>query len=255
MFDNMGVRNTLELNRVVRERRGLPWTSCLVNGVMSRGGLVELYHNVRTRAGWHSHLYSRFEPAEMDVLADMDAFFVGFTREMEKAWRSALPKLKRPEVDAAWARGRRREFLDGQLAEAKASLMELRLERGRLVRQGNDGSAAFVGISEADAAAEIKRLQEQLGKLSAPEPDPSTRIPEEMIQRAREVRLGALLGVDERKRISCPFHGEDKNPAGSIAKGFFKCFVCDKGPVDAITWLMEVEGYSVPAAVNRLVGI
>lgn len=251
LMDNMGVRNTRELNRVARERRGLPWTSCLVNGKMSRTGLVELYHNVRTRAGWHSLLRSHFEPAEMEILSDMDAFFCGFVREMEKAWRSA-PKLKRPEVDASWARGRRREFLADQLAAAKKAMGELRLERGRLAIKGDDASAVFLGSFEQEAAADIHKFTEQLAKLDAPEPETGSRIPEEMIQRAREVRLGALLGVDEKKRIKCPFHGEDKHPAGSIAKGFFKCFVCDKGPIDAITWLMEVEGYSFPAAVSRL---
>lgn len=255
LFDNMGVRNTRELNRVAQERRGLPWTSFLANGVMSRAGLVELYHNVRTRAGWHSHLHSRFEPAEMEALSDMDTFFVGFVREMEKAWRSTLPKMKRPEVDAAWARGRRKEFLADQLAAAKKELGELRLKCGWLAIKGDDASAAFVDSLGKDSIDSIRKLTEQLARLDAPEPDTSTRIPEEMIQRAREVRLGALLGVDEKKRIKCPFHGEDKHPAGSIAKGFFKCFVCDKGPIDAITWLMEVEGYSFPAAVNRLVGI
>lgn len=255
MFDNMIVRNTNELNRVAAQRRGLPWTPCASGGAMTKDGLVELYFNVRSLAGWHSRLYGHFSPAEMDFLSDLDTRQRAFERELEMAWRASRSKLKRPEVDAAWARGRRKEYLEGQLAVVKTALMEFRLERGQLVRQGDDDSAAFVSFFEADAAAEVHKFKEQLAKLEAPEPDTSTRIPEEMIQRAREVRIGALLGVDEKKRIKCPFHGEDKHPAGSIVKGFFKCFVCDKGPIDAITWLMEVEGYSFPAAVHRLVGI
>lgn len=176
--------------------------------------------------------------------------------EMEKglkaAWRASLPKLKRPDVDAAWARGRRREFLDGKLTEARRRLMDIRLERGKMSMRGDEHTAAFLGSFEADAAADVHQIQEKLSRLNVPEAEYHSRIPESMIQRAREVRMADLLGVDEKKKISCPFHGEDKNPSASISKGFFKCFTCGKGPVGAIAWLMEVEGCSFPAAVERL---
>lgn len=255
MFDNMSRRNTIELNRVVALRAGLPRTSCLQNGAMTRDGLVELYFNVRTRAGWHSHLQNHFSAEELGFLSDLDTRQTAFDRELEAAWRASRSKMKRPEVDAAWARGRRREFLEGQLVEERKNLMDLRLERGRLAIKGDDASAAFLESFEIDAAASIHKITEQLARLDAPESENEGRIPEERIERARGVRLSVLLGLDEKKKMKCPFHGEDKHPSASISKGYFKCFTCDKGPIDSITWLMEVEGYSFPAAVNRLVGI
>lgn len=174
---------------------------------------------------------------------------------LKSAWKASLPKLKRPEVDASWARGRRREFVEGRLAEAKKRLMELRLERGRLSIKGDDTTAAFLGPFEVDAASQVYKLTEQLERLNAPEPEKSSRISDDAIRRARGVRLGALLGLDEKKKIACPFHGEDRHPSASISKGFFKCFTCGKGPLDGIDWLMEVEGYTFPAAIKRLEGI
>jgi DNA primase len=50
----------------------------------------------------------------------------------------------------------------------------------------------------------------------------------------------------------CPFHNE-KTPSFSInpAKGIFKCFGCGKGG-DAITFVMELENYTYPEALQYL---
>lgn len=53
----------------------------------------------------------------------------------------------------------------------------------------------------------------------------------------------------------CPFH-QEKTPSFSVnpAKGFYKCFGCDKGG-NAYTFLMEIEGLSFPEAIKRVAEI
>lgn len=217
--------------------------------------LKAIWDNHHRDAAWLAIFSRSLSKSELDWLSDYDDRQNDMLRDLEAAWRKKRMSYERPEVDAAWARGRRQEFLAGRLTDAKAQLMAVRLERGRMVRSGDDDSAAFLGFFESEAAAEIHKLREQVERLEAPPAEREDRIPDEMIHRAREVRMGALLGVDERKRVSCPFHGEDRHPSASIARGFFKCFTCGKGPIDALTWLMEVDGYAFPAAVRRLAGV
>jgi hypothetical protein len=217
---------------------------------MNKAVLMDIWRSTHHTRGWLSALGMVLTPEELMFLSDLEDQFQDNVRVLREAHRSGMMALKRPEVDAAWARSRRQEFLGERLAGAKRRLVEIRLERGRAVKYGEDTRAALCEFEEIGCAESVKKFQEMLARVQAPL-DQESELTDEMIERARQVRIEVLLG--DKMKVACPFHGEDRHPSASIAKGFFKCFTCGKR-VDAIGWLMEVDGYSFPEAVKRLLG-
>ncbi len=217
---------------------------------MNKNVLKDLWSATHNKSGWLSSLSLVLSEAEINYLVDLDDAHQEAMRVMQAAWRT-IPKPK-PEVDEAWARAQRLEYLNEQLAGAKSRLINVRLEGGRLALKGRDAAAAFVGTFEVDCAVDIHKFRELIARVEMPQPVGEDALTQDMIEKAREVRIEVLKRPElTGKKIRCPFHGDDKHPSASVSRGFFKCFTCGKR-LDAIGWLMEVDGKSFHDAVRQL---
>lgn len=210
-----------------------------------------LWRKSRNNPGWLSEMSGFLAPEDIEYVGELEDRYFSAIREMRDDWREKLLEIRRPEVDSEWARERRAEYLKGRLADAKNRLVNIRLERGSEVGSGDEFLDFLMKMDEDDCIAEVRRLLSAVSSVQASSEFAKGSLTDDMIIRARQVRIETLLG--DKKMVSCPFHGEDRHPSASISKGFFKCFTCGER-ADAIKWLMKVENYSFPDAVRKLAG-
>ena len=73
------------------------------------------------------------------------------------------------------------------------------------------------------------------------------------IEQARNVDIKKVYDFKFKgKNVSCPFHGEDKNPSASIKFNRLVCFVCNFKPKDSIALFMEINNVGFKEAVEAL---
>ncbi len=216
----------------------------------NKESLYELWSAVRDMKGWLSTLGGVLEPQELEYLIDLEDRRSEVLRGMEKTHAARPKNQDRPEVDIQWGMDRRREFAAQKVADGTVLLQAIRLDRGRAAKSGDDFSLAFCGLLEKDALAEIRRFSAMVERQSAPA-DADT-VTDAMIEQARTVPIQMIL-AGSSPRMTCPFH-EDKHRSASISKGFFKCFhgACNKR-LDAIAWMVEVNGFTFQDAVRKLI--
>ena len=73
------------------------------------------------------------------------------------------------------------------------------------------------------------------------------------VESARQVPISKVYDFKFKgKNVSCPFHGEDKNPSASIKFNRLVCFVCNFKPKDSIALFMEINNVGFKEAVEAL---
>ena len=73
------------------------------------------------------------------------------------------------------------------------------------------------------------------------------------VEQARNVDIKKVYDFKFKgKNVSCPFHGEDKNPSASIKFNRLVCFVCNFKPKDSISLFMEINNVGFKEAVEAL---
>ena len=73
------------------------------------------------------------------------------------------------------------------------------------------------------------------------------------VEQARQVPISKVYDFKFKgKNVSCPFHGEDKNPSASIKFNRLVCFVCNFKPKDSIALFMEINNVGFKEAVEAL---
>jgi hypothetical protein len=162
------------------------------------------------------------------------------------------------EVDEAWARRKRRNYLIGRKWDLQLDIDTVGIA-AELALKGNRVVIARYRLEQ------IKELKERVAKLESDisflAKDPAkfnreNQITEDVIQRAKEVDFRTLHEFDSRGWGRCPFH-EDKNPSFHIhtPSNRVKCWsgACNwQG--DTIQFVMEREGLTFHEAVRRLAG-
>lgn len=152
------------------------------------------------------------------------------------------------EIPLAWALEKRREYLQDVITRNEKSIMESikklagsdELHRALLNRRIVDDSKVI-----KDAGFELKRLN--------PNWRPKKNgLTDEMIERAREYPIKALLPNPVKHNMTlCCFH-DDRHPSMHINNSNYAyCFSCNKGwnPID---FVMAIRGYDFKESVKYL---
>ena len=164
------------------------------------------------------------------------------------SYEKVKDKANELEAPLIWALKKRRGYLNDVITQNEKSIMGSikklagsdELYRGLLNRRIADDSKMI-----KDAGFELRRL------------DPTWKprkngLTDEMIERAREYPIKALLpNPVKRNMTSCCFHN-DKHPSMYINdSNYAYCFSCNKGwnPID---FIMSIKGYDFKETVKYL---
>ena len=72
------------------------------------------------------------------------------------------------------------------------------------------------------------------------------------IEKARSIPITSVYAFKRRgTNVSCPFHGDDKNPSASIKYNYFVCFGCGL-KLDGIALKMKLENIGFKDAVTEI---
>lgn len=168
-------------------------------------------------------------------------------------------RLPRPEVDAKWAREAKIAYCNEQLDLWTKQFMKFRIAEGRAAQEGLEVSRLMNEDWANNCILKIKKFTktiESMKKLEASESGQmSGHLSDEMIEAARQAPMSAVMEIPASKKVRCPFPEGHKNGDNSPSMYCYDtachCFACGKH-LNAIRWLVEVEGLSYPDAVRKL---
>lgn len=155
-------------------------------------------------------------------------------------------------TEGEWARGRRREYLEGEIKRLEGELVKLKIDTGRMVMKAKtDDERRFIIplLYPVEINGIIIKHEREIDALSC-KPRKNDIGPTE-VARARDYPLFRLVGANAKDRILCPFHNGEKKSLALYEKGNGYCFVCSER-VDSIGYLMKTKGISFFDAVRQL---
>lgn len=207
--------------------------------------LLEPWRSARQYPGWLSDWSDiGLSVKAQGILCDFEDSNNAAVRAMQKQW---VRNYKRPEVDPAWARERRKEFLTDELANLKRALLKSRIE---LARENDIVVGLLISAEIEKIAKSIGRYTFEFSNIDKFRSDSRTSgINQDMIDKARAFPIRDLIKA-ERDMVSCPLH-QDRKPSASIKTGILHCFSCGEN-LDSIGYVMQTEGLDFVSAVRRL---
>lgn len=195
------------------------------------------------------------EPFPVELLTDEEENYLDrhwqMLKNMATAWRERLVGYARHDVDPAWARERRREYLKSIISHLTQRIIHARIDLAR-----ESDPVVFIMIKNRidGLVSEIKKRTHELENIEKWRSDSCVSgLPEEMIARARAYPIKNLLQSESGKdRINCPFH-DDRKMSASIKTGVIHCFSCGES-CDSIGYLMRIKNMDFVSAVKILSG-
>lgn len=228
--------------------------------------LTQSYFSIKKFPGWLGQLIRsmRLNPDEIRFLEELDDAFIANDIEIQKFENAtemerffgihgmepdeAMPILSRL-IAEAYSDYDEMAAADVPYIDRHLMLVIRRVTRAEHLRR------------KIRAAVLHKKLADQAASGTDEDFDPDSpihrpdRITNHDIAKAREYPLERLIGdveIGPRGYILCRWH-TDNRPSMLVKNGFGFCFSCNV-TVDAIRWLMEVDGHSFVEAVKRLSG-
>lgn len=226
--------------------------------------LRSVWRTVRSRPAWLSVMSAslRLSPGEEAYLSELEDGYRAGMRELESAWRRGVhgraSGLRDEIANGApeWAKDRRREYLEARLKALDAEKEDLLRAAIGAALKGWNADLLFLTSLLQDAEKSAEGVARQLRALWSGGGN-GRRLTDAQIQRAKDCPLESVLPEEPvRGRILCPIHEErtghrDSHPSMLVKGGFGYCFSC-AGRLDALGYMMKVNGLTFRAAVEAL---
>jgi len=150
-------------------------------------------------------------------------------------------------IDAAYARNRRKEYLNNMIAEADTEIQALNNLYEDSFRNDEGYHDRVVLTHPLEQWQAIKAKHER--ELRALEHGDQVNYYVDRIPTAKQRKFEEFLELRRGKAL-CPFHG-DRNPSFSVKDGQARCFGCG-WTGDIIDYIQDLKGFSFQEALEFL---